>query len=65
MALLIIKSGGDVNIPDDKKRTPLMRAAQKGNDQIAYWLIKHGANINRPDEFGKTPLAASIEKGKL
>lgn len=62
---MLIKNNADVNIPDATGRSPLMRAAQKGNDQIAWWLLRYGANINQKDESEKTPLAASIEKGKL
>lgn len=63
MALLLIKNGANVNIADDRARSPLERAAQKGYDKIVMALIKQGANINSQDEFGRTPLQASIDKG--
>lgn len=62
MALLLIKNGANVNIPDNRQRSPLERAAQKGYEHIVNALIKHGANINAKDELGRTPLEASIDK---
>lgn len=63
MALLSIKKGANVNIADNRQRSPLQRASQKGYDKIAMALIKQGANINSQDTLGTTPLQASIDKG--
>lgn len=49
MALLLIKNGANVNMADNRQRSPLQRAAQKGYDKIAMALIKQGANINSQD----------------
>lgn len=66
-ALLIIKHGGDVNIPDNRRRSPLQRAAQKGNDEIvfyysiAYLIKSFQFYFNRPH---KTLPMAYQKRGK-
>lgn len=45
--------------------TPLHRAAQVGNIEIAQVLINHGTDINAPNYLGQTPLHVSLEKNNV
>lgn len=42
--------------------TPLHRAAQVGNAEIAKVLIAHGADLNAPNYLGQTPAHVALEK---
>lgn len=42
--------------------TPLHRAAQVGNTDIATILINHGADLNAHNYLGQTPLHVALEK---
>jgi len=46
------------------KRTPLHKAAAKGNSEIAKVLVDNGANLNARDENGQTPLILAIARGQ-
>ncbi|TMW69795.1 hypothetical protein Poli38472_001951 [Pythium oligandrum] len=48
--------GLDVNAVDNKTKTPLHYASEKGSASAAAWLLKHGADVNAQDNAGKSPL---------
>jgi hypothetical protein len=51
-----LKSGGNVNVVDDKGRTALMSACRAGNIEIVRMLLAKGANPNLNDKEGSTAL---------
>lgn len=53
----------NVNIKDERGRTPLMYASEKGDPQIAQILISSGANVNEKSKSGGTPLMLAAYYG--
>ena len=53
---ILVDGGANVNIQDDKGRTPLMIHAEKGNKDIVSSLVAHGADVHRKDSKGRTAL---------
>merc|ERR1719328_909631 len=45
-----------IDAPDNKGRTPMHLAAQKGHSSVVAVLIQRGANINTHDDYLQTPL---------
>ena len=56
IALLLIKSGAEVNAETLQKETPLHLACKSACSQLVLYLIAKGANINQTDAEGITPL---------
>ncbi len=56
----LLDSGADVNARDSYGRTALMKAAQKGKQQIVYILIESGADVNVVAETGETALSNAL-----
>ncbi|ETS83113.1 hypothetical protein PFICI_04989 [Pestalotiopsis fici W106-1] len=58
VARILLERGGDPNVHDDKKTTPLMHAANCGDDNIEMTklLLQYGAEVNSMDEDDDTPL---------
>lgn len=52
---ILVKHGADVNIQDNRLRTPLHRAAQYGQLQAVLLLLKYGTDPNIKDCNGWTP----------
>jgi uncharacterized protein len=52
----LLKSGIDVDYPDQDGRTALMYASYYGHTEIMKYLISCGASVNRADLDGSTPL---------
>ena len=53
---ILVDGGANVNVQDDKGRTPLMIHAEKGNKDIVSYLIAHGADVDKKDSKGQTAL---------
>lgn len=51
-----VAKGTDVNLQDEKKRTPLILAAHGGHTDVVAYLIKQGADVNLTDSGGRSPL---------
>ena len=65
VAALIQKKLCDVNQGDCKGSTPLMWAAQRGNEAVVDFLLKrHGIKTNKPDNSGQTPLWRTSSTGQ-
>uniref|UniRef100_A0ACD5WE37 Uncharacterized protein n=1 Tax=Avena sativa TaxID=4498 RepID=A0ACD5WE37_AVESA len=53
----------DVNITDDKGRTPLIFAVHSENAAVVKYLLDHGADPNKADVIGLTPLHSAAGIG--
>jgi len=51
-----LDAGGDVNMTDIARRTPLHWAVREGHKEIAELLISEGADVNAKDDIFGTPL---------
>lgn len=51
-----LKSGVDVNAPDNKGLVPLHYAAACQHVEMIKWLLSHGADVNRKNQREWTPL---------
>ena len=67
LALLqaFIDSGVSVNHRGNDGGTPLMSAADAGQDEAVDWLLNHGADVNAVDEFGTTALMCAVTFGHV
>ena len=62
---VLLENGANVNIPDDRKYTPLHYACQDGYLEGTRLLLERGANIEAYDEDGSSPLEwALVEEHK-
>ncbi len=61
--LVLLDSGGDVNVLGDLGNTPLHSAVLTNQAEIAKLLLKHGAKPNIKNELGETPydIAADLQ----
>src|SRR3990172_6815083 len=64
-ARTLIASGADANAQDEKSKTVLSWAAEKGSADIITLLIKKGARINERDEEGMTALMYAAAQGNV
>ena len=56
MIQLLIEHGADVDVRDDKGKTPLHCAAVTANLENMRALLENGADVNAVDDEGNTPL---------
>ncbi|KAH8995437.1 ankyrin repeat-containing domain protein [Lactarius akahatsu] len=56
VAQLLLERGGDVNMENNDRRTPLDTASYFGRFDIAQVLLEHGAKANAEDKLLRTPL---------
>ena len=59
-----LNQGAQVNVKDDRGRTPLMVAAYCGNEEIVELLFGYGAAVEARDGNGYTALIIAADKGK-
>ncbi|KAH7129683.1 putative kinesin, partial [Dactylonectria estremocensis] len=63
-AEVLLAAGADVNVKDQKGRTPLSWAAEQGNEAIARLLVEAGADKEAKDGHGgRGPLHYAAEQG--
>jgi uncharacterized protein len=60
---MIMKSGGLVDVANDKGETPLALSAAMGNRKTVEALLAAGANVNPQDKIGRTALMNAAEAG--
>jgi ankyrin repeat protein len=53
---VMVAKGANVNVQDQKKRTPLIFAATNGHTSAVAFLISQGAEVNAKDSGGRTAL---------
>lgn len=58
-----IDAGGNVNVDDSLKRTPLFAAAFCNHPAVAKLLIDQGGDVNARDFLGMSPLHAAVVVG--
>lgn len=58
------KRMADINIRDNKGRTPLLIACKEGHKPVIEYLIKNGADMSACDIDGNSPLHMSCVPGK-
>lgn len=58
-----IANGLDVNARDSYGITPLMRAADRGQERLVEVLLDHGADVRPATRFGYTALMLAVFKG--
>lgn len=51
----------NVNARNESGFTPLIHAAQNGNEEMVALLLEHGADVHAKTETGKTALDMAIE----
>jgi ankyrin repeat protein len=59
----LINAGAELDIPDDKNLTTLMRAAWSGHLSIVNQLIAAGADPNRRDNNGLSAIEYAKREG--
>jgi ankyrin repeat protein len=62
MTRALIANGGDIDIPDSKGCTPLMRACYKEAIKIVNVLVELGADVNLCNYKGETALHAACQQ---
>ena len=59
----LIEKGADVNVAGANGVTPLMIAADAGDEELAEMLVDKGANVNASASGGWTSLILACETG--
>lgn len=63
LALLLDTDGVDVDLKDNKGRTPLFLAADNANEAVAWLLLRtNGVDRGSTDALGRTPLMIAEEE---
>src|SRR5207244_3870644 len=62
-ARLLVEKGADVNEPAPGGLTPLLVAADGGQEAFSIFLAEKGANPNVADPLGLTPLHHALRRG--
>jgi ankyrin repeat protein len=59
---VLVSKGANVNVREQKKRTPLIFAATNGHTSIVEFLINKGAEVNARDSSGQTALIYAAKR---
>jgi ankyrin repeat protein len=57
-----VEKGADVNLQDQKERTPLIFAASAGHTPVVKYLIDAGADVDKQDKDGQTALLHACKR---
>ena len=60
---LLLAQGADVNARDSYGQTALMRAAHKGDYQVAVFLVEHGADLDVTAKYNLSALMLAVIGG--
>lgn len=55
----------NIDFTTDSGLTPLIIAAESGNNDAAEIILSHGADVDKPDSRGYTPLMHAAAKGHI
>lgn len=58
-----LRSGDNVNVRDERGRTPLILAATRGHDEICRLLLQEGACLHARDQFGNDAASTAHAQG--
>lgn len=58
---LLLGQGSDINLSDEKGKTPLAIACENDNRDLVEYLLKKSANIDQKDNDGNNPLSISLK----
>jgi serine/threonine-protein phosphatase 6 regulatory ankyrin repeat subunit A/serine/threonine-protein phosphatase 6 regulatory ankyrin repeat subunit B len=58
----LVEHGADVNAKDEKNKTALHYATERGSLEFVKCLVEHGADVNAKDEKNKTALHYATER---
>ncbi len=61
----LLQAGADVNLADDKGRSPLLSAASGLDGHIVELLLEAGADVNQADDVGHTALSKAAANESL
>ena len=61
----LLKSGADVNAPDDKGLVPLHYATVCQHVEMVKWLLAHGADVNKKNKWAWTPLHYALGSDEI
>jgi len=61
----LLKVGADINLQDNRGRTPVMVATHARNAEMVYLLIQNGADINIQDNMKDNPFLYAGAEGLL
>jgi inversin len=53
---LLLKCGARLEVTDQARHTPLIRACEMGHMDVVQTLIDHGARVDVLDQNGRSPL---------
>lgn len=59
-----LKEEGDVDTPNDKGETPLLKATQMNQVRIAELLLEAGADVNKQDHIYDSPFLYASAEGR-
>ncbi|MEP5763116.1 MAG: ankyrin repeat domain-containing protein [Halieaceae bacterium] len=59
---VLVGKGANVNVQDQKKRTPLIFAATNGHTSVVEFLISKGAKVNAQDSGGRSALLYAAKR---
>jgi hypothetical protein len=59
---VLVAKGANVNVQEQKKRTPLIFAATNGHTSVVEFLIGKGAEVNARDSGGQTALIYAAKR---
>lgn len=60
----LLNAHGSIEVVDDKRRTPLILAAERGHIDVVRFLVGRGADVNRPS-FDGTSLTVAVKNNHV
>ena len=63
MVRALLEAGAALDMQNNQGMTALMKACQKGHEQVARALLEAKADPNKATEDGRTPLMAAANFG--
>ena len=61
----LVRLGADVNAKDERGKTMLIRAAERGEAEVVKYFIEQGADVEQKDNFGYSALKWAVNFGYI